>query len=471
MTRPCHQTITQNLLSRRALLHGSGLGLGALAFNSLLPGGLGAAESGLMPPHRAARAKSVIFLHMVGAPSQIDLYDHKPGLQKFDRTPAPESFIEGKRFAFLRGHPKLLASPYKFKRHGASGLEFSELLPHIGSMADDIAVVKSLYTDQFNHGPAQLFLHTGLSRIGNPSIGSWVHYGLGSLNQNLPGYVVFLSGTDAPGGGSSLWQNGFLPSIHQGVEFRSEGDPVLFLSNPQGINHDSRLRTVDAINRLNENNLRLTGDPEIATRMNQYELACRMQLAVPELMDLSAEPASIRAMYGDGLFASHCLQARRLVERGVRFVELFNSDWDSHRNQDASLRRNCRNVDQPIAALIRDLKQRGMLDDTLIVFGGEFGRTPMLEGDEHPDRCGRDHHRDAFTVLMAGGGVRGGMTYGETDELGYSIVRDRVSVHDFHATLLAALGLDHEKVTYRFRGLDQRLTGVEDARVVHDLFS
>lgn len=462
---------THNLLSRRAFLRGSGLGLGALAVNSLLPGGIGAAKAGVMAPHWAPRAKSVIFLHMVGAPSQLDLYDHKPGLQKYDRTPAPDSFIEGKRFAFLRGHPKLLASPYQFNRHGKSGLEFSELLPHIGSVADDLAVVKSLHTAEFNHGPAQLFFHTGLSRIGNPSIGSWVHYGLGSINQNLPGYVVLLSGHNAPGGGGSLWHNGFLPSVHQGVEFRCEGDPVLFLSNPKGVDNASRLRTVDTINQLNEANLRMTGDPEIATRMSQYELACRMQLAVPELMDLSEEPAAIRSMYGEGRFANHCLQARRLVERGVRFVELFNSDWDSHGNQDKSLRSNCKNVDQPVAALIRDLKQRGLLDETLVIFGGEFGRTPMLQGDEHPDRCGRDHHRDAFTVLMAGGGVRGGISYGETDELGYSIVRDPISVHDFHATLLAALGINHEAVTYRFRGLDQRLTGVEDARVVHRLFS
>ena len=469
MTEPASLT-AQNILSRRAFLHGSGLGLGALAVNSLLPGGLGAAEAPVPAPHRTPRARSVIFLHMVGAPSQLDLYDHKPGLQKYDRTPAPDSFIEGKRFAFLRGHPKLLASPYQFKRHGHSGLEFSELLPHIGSVADDLAVVKSLHTDEFNHGPAQLFFHTGLSRIGNPSIGSWVHYGLGSINQNLPGYVVFLSGAAAPGGGSSLWHNGFLPSVHQGVEFRSEGDPVLFLSNPKGIDDASRLRTVDTINRLNENHLRLTGDPEVATRMSQYELACRMQLSVPELMDLSEEPAAIRAMYGDGQFASHCLQARRLVERGVRFVELFNSDWDTHGNQDRRLRQLCGDVDQPVAALIRDLKQRGLLDQTLVVFGGEFGRTPMLEGDQHPDRCGRDHHRDAFTVLMAGGGVQGGISYGETDDLGYNIVRDPLSVHDFHATLLAALGLDHEQVTYRFRGLDQRLTGVEDARVARGLF-
>src|SRR5262245_23145340 len=458
-------------LTRRALLQGTSMGLGSLALGWLLGQDAAAAPTAdpLAPqqPHFAPRAKNVIFLHMVGAPSQLDLFDYKPTLQKFDGQPCPKELLEGKRFAFLRGHPSLLGTKFKFARHGQSGLEISENLPHLASIADEIAVVKTLHTEQINHGPAQLMFHTGFGRFGRPSLGSWAAYGLGSENRDLPAYVVMITGKVA-GAGSALWGSGFLPSVYQGVEFRSQGDPVLFLSNPPGVTPGDRRRLLDGVQALNRAQLADVGDPEIATRIAQYEMAFRMQTSVPELMELKDEPAAILDSYGarpgQASFANNCLLARRLVERGVRFVQLFHADWDHHSGLDTNLPSRCKDVDQPMAALVKDLKQRGLLDETLVVWGGEFGRTPMLQGTDADDnpaaRPGRDHHKDAFCVWMAGGGVKPGYTYGRTDDLGYTIAEDPMHVNDFHATLLHLLGLDHERLTFKFQGRQYRLTDV-----------
>lgn len=456
-----------SLLNRRQFLSHSGAGIGSLALSSLL-----GKEAQAASDFRsiAPKAKSVIFFHMTGAPSHLDLFDYKPVLRKYDRQPAPKELFEGKRFSFLRGHPKLLGSPYQFTKHGKSGNELSSLLPNLGEVADELCIVKSLHTTEFNHGPAQLVFHTGLNRQGNPSIGSWTTYGLGSDSENLPAYVVFLKG-NTPGAGANLWKSGFLPSTHQGVQLRGTGDPVLFLNNPKGVSREDRRRTLDSIEALNRQNFEQVGDSEIQTRINQYELAFRMQSSVPDLVDLSQEDPRTLEMYGEGEFASQCLKARRLVERGVRFVELFNGDWDTHSGQDARLKANCKDTDQPIAALIKDLKQRGLLDETLIVWGAEFGRTPMLQGDERPEKCGRDHQKDAFSIWMAGGGVKPGMTYGSTNDLGNEVATNPVEVRDMHATIMHLLGIDHERLTYRFQGFDQRLTGVEEAHVIKDILA
>ena len=459
--------MTPASLSRRHFLSRTGAGIGSLALGSLLQRDL----LGEVPPALRAvapKAKSVIFFHMTGAPSQLDLFDEKPVLRKYDRQPAPESLFEGKRFSFLRGHPKLLGSPYQYTQHGRSGLALSELLPHLGTVADELCLVKSVHTSEFNHGPAQLVFHTGLNRQGNPSLGSWTTYGLGSESENLPAYVVFLTG-NTPGAGANLWKSGFLPSVHQGVQLRGEGDPVLFLNSPKDVSRDDRRRTLDSIDALNRQYFESVGDPEIVTRIEQYEMAFRMQASVPELVDLSQEDAVTRERYGKGEFATQCLQARRLVERGVRFVELFHGDWDTHAGQKGRLASLTKEVDQPIAALIADLKQRGLLDQTLVVWGAEFGRTPMLQGDESPAKCGRDHQKDAFTVWMAGGGVKGGTSYGSTNDLGNEVAENPVQVRDLHATMMHLLGIDHEKLTYRYQGFDQRLTGVEEARVIGEI--
>jgi len=458
-------------LARRTLLKGTSMGLGALALNWLLGQDSQAAAPAdpLAPrqPHFAPRAKNVIFLHMVGAPSQLDLFDYKTTLQKYDGQPCPKELLEGKRFAFLRGHPSLLGTKFKFAKHGQSGLEISENLPHLAQVADDIAVVKTLHTEQINHGPAQLMFHTGFGRFGRPSVGSWAAYGLGSVNRDLPAYVVMITGKVA-GAGSALWGSGFLPSAMQGVEFRSQGDPVLFLSNPPGVTQGDRRRLLDGIQSLNREQLADVGDPEIAARISQYEMAFRMQASVPELMELKDEPAEVRELYGakpgQASFANNCLLARRLVERGVRFVQLFHADWDHHSGLDTNLPARCKEVDQPMAALVQDLKQRGLLDETLVVWGGEFGRTPMLQGTDADDnpaaRPGRDHHKDAFCIWLAGGGVKPGFSYGRTDDLGYTIAEDPMHVNDFHATLLHLLGLNHERLTYKFQGRQYRLTDV-----------
>ncbi len=455
-------------LSRRELFQNVSAGIGSIALASLLGAEGGAAPLASQPtslavrsPHFAPRAKNVIFLHMVGAPSQLDLFEAKPALIKNDGQLCPDEYLEGQRFAFLRGHPKLLGTEFKFTQHGQSGLEFSELLPNLATHADDICLIKTLHTDHFNHAPAQLFFQTGFGRFGRPTLGAWTTYGLGSENQDLPGFVVMITGQVA-GAGNSLWGSGFLPTVFQGIEFRSQGDPVLFLSNPSGLEVPGRKRIVDAINQLNGTQLADVGDPEIATRISQYEMAYRMQASVPELMDISQEPARVHAMYGTQPgqvnFANNCLLARRLVERGTRFVQLFDQGWDHHGSVFSSLRNKCKQVDQPTAALLSDLKERGLLDETLVVWGSEFGRTPLLQSDRA--KAGRDHHKDAYCVWMAGGGVKGGATIGATDELGYFPVEDAVHVNDFHATLLHLLGLDHRRLTYKFQGRQYRLTDV-----------
>lgn len=462
---------------RRALFQRAGYGLGGFALADLLrtdTAGQAAERS-----HTRPRAKSVIYLHMVGAPSHLDLFDPKPALQQRSGQDCPQDLFESSKFAFVRELPRLLGSRndgrYRITPSGNSELPISNLMPHLKGVADELAFIRTLHTDEFNHGPAQMFLLTGFGRFGRPSLGSWLNYGLGSASANLPGFVVLITGR-VLGAGSSAWGSGFLPTVHQGVEFRSQGDPVLFLSDPPGVRRESRRDMVRTINRLNEIQLADIGDPEIATRMSQYELSYRMQTSVPELMDLSAEPRHVHEMYGtrpgESSFANNCLLARRLVERGVRFVQLFDQGWDMHSNVFKGLRNKTSQVDQPVAALIKDLRQRGLLDETLVVWSSEFGRTPFAQarnGQLDPG-AGRDHHKSAYCVWMAGGGVKGGTSYGETDELGYSIVRDPVHVHDFNATLLHLLGMDHERLTFRFQGRQYRLTDVA-GRVVNEILS
>jgi hypothetical protein len=466
--------LEQHLLTqtRRQFFKTSGVCLGAMALSSLLSEGAanGAQTSMANPlaprnPPLAAKAKSVIYLHMIGAPSQLDLFDNKPALIQYDGKPCPEEFIKGKRFAFIRGRPTLLGTKFKFAKQGQCGIEMSELLPHLAKVADELAVIKSMHTDEFNHGPAQLFLHTGSGRLGRPSFGAWTTYGLGSENQDLPAYVVMTTGAMA-GAGSSLWGSGFLPSVYQGIQFRSGAEPVLFLGNPPGQTRDDRRNVLDAVREINQDRLDNVGDPEIATRISQYETAFRMQTSVPELMDISHESAATLQLYGatpgKGSFANNCLLARRLVERGVRVVELYDEGWDHHGAVFTALPKKCKQVDQPIAALLADLKQRGLLDQTLVVWGGEFGRTPMQQsGSGKPSKAapGRDHHKDAYTMWLAGGGVKPG-TFGATDDLGYNIASNPVHVHDLNATILRLLGLDHEKLTYKYQGREFRLTDV-----------
>ena len=449
------------MLNRRSFIKAGAASLGSLAIPPLI-------QANNRIPHFAPKAKNVIFLHMVGAPSHLDLFDYKPGLNKWHGKDAPEELYKGKNFAFITGVPKMMASPYKFKQHGQSGQWMSELLPNMSQVVDDMAFIRSVKTTEFNHAPAQLYFHTGLNRQGNPSIGSWLDYGLGSENKNLPGYVVMITGS-VPGAGAQLWNNGFLPSIHQGVEFRSKGDPVLFLSDPKGMTRTHRKDIINDINALNQASFKKTNDPETLTRMAQYDLAYRMQDSVPELTNLSNEPEGIQKMYGQGQFAKHCLQARRLVEKGVRFVELFDDGWDHHNNIKANLPKKAKQVDQAIAALIMDLKQRGLLDETLIVWGAEFGRTPLEQATSKA--TGRDHHKDSFTTWMAGGGIKGGTSYGSTDDLGYYVHEKPIEVRDIHATIMHQLGLNHEKVFYKYMGLDQRLTGVEESHIIHDIIA
>jgi hypothetical protein len=471
--------------TRRQLFKDSVAGLGAIALLSLENERLFAAapESGnpLRPkaPHFTPRAKNIIYLHMAGAPSTIDLFDYKPKLNELSGRFCPESYIRGQQFAFIKGKPKLLGSPHKFARRGKSGQIISDVLPQLATVADDIAIIRSMYTDQFNHAPAQLFVHTGSARPGRPSMGSWLSYGLGTENRNLPSFVVLVSGTAAPDGGASLWGSAFLPTVHQGVQLRSSGDPVLFLSNPAGMNLAQRRRSIEKIQALNQIHLESVGDPEIATRIAQYEMAYKMQSSVPELMDIAHEPRWVHAMYGtrpgQKAFANNCLLARRLVESGVRFVQLYHWGWDQHGNDQSNdirygLVNRCRETDQPIAALIKDLKQRGLFDETLLVWGGEFGRTPMNEERNGSKWLGRDHNQHAFTIWMAGGGVKGGYSYGATDDLGYHAVENRMHVHDLQATILHLVGLDHTRLTYRFQGRDFRLTDVS-GNVVKDLIS
>ena len=454
-------------LARRCFLRRGGASLGLAALASLLSGDASAAPAvDHRGPDVRPRAKSIIFMHMIGAPSQLDLFDHKPELVRRDGEVCPESLLEGRRFAFIGGKMTLSGSKYRFSRHGHSGQEISELLPNLAGIADEIAIVKTVHTEEINHAPAQMFLHTGFGRGGRPGIGSWVNYGLGSENQNLPAYVVLQSGP-VGGAGTSLWSSGILPSVYQGVQFRSSGEPVLFLSNPPGQDGDDRRRILDAVKGLNENRLASIGDPEIATRISQYEMAFRMQTSVPDLMNLSEETAETLALYGakpgQASFANNCLLARRLVERGVRVIELYDSDWDHHASLTTRLPAKCRDVDQPMAALVTDLKRRGLLDDTLVVWGAEFGRSPLgqgIDGSGKATAAGRDHHKDAYTVWLAGGGVKPGITWGKTDDFGFSPVENGVHIHDLNATLLHLLGLNHEKLTYRYQGREFRLTDV-----------
>ncbi|HEX5483287.1 MAG TPA: DUF1501 domain-containing protein [Terriglobia bacterium] len=464
-------------VTRRHFFKQAGFGIGAAALTGLLgrfayageP--LGAAPNPLAPkpPMFAPKAKSIIYLFMVGAPSQVDLLDYKPKLQQYDGQTIPKDLLHGERLAFIKGVPKLLGSPYDFKKYGQSGAEISELLPHLGEVADDIAIVKSIHTTQFNHAPAQIFMNTGFQIIGRPSMGSWMTYGLGSECADLPGFVVLISGENQPDGGKACWGSGFLPTVYQGVEFRSQGDPVLFLTNPKGVTPEVRRQSLDTLKSLNDMELKKTGDPEILTRINSYEMAYRMQSSVPELTDISKEPESIHQMYGTEpgkkSFANNCLLARRLVERGVRFVQLYHRGWDTHgtSSHDDIINRLpslCRETDQAAAALVKDLKQKGLLDSTLVVWGGEFGRTPMNEARDHSKFLGRDHHPRAFCFWLAGGGIKPGLTLGRTDDLGYNTVEDPIEVHDVHATILYLMGIDHTKLTYRFQGRDFRLTDV-----------
>ena len=419
-------------LTRRHLFQRTGTGLGAIALSSLLGGETAhAAAQGPLAPkqtHFPPRAKNVIYVHMVGAPSHIDLFEHKPELQKRSGQLCPDEFFKGKQLAFIRTQPSLLGTPkekkFEFKRVGDSGVAVSNLMPHLQSVANEMTFIKSLNTDHFNHAPAQMYLLTGFQRFGRPSIGSWATYGLGTENEDLPGFVCLITG-QVLGAGNSAWGSGFIPTVYQGVEFRSQGDPVLFLSNPKGVDNAARKRVVDTVNRLNRAQLADVADPEIATRINQYELAYRMQSSVPELMDIDSEPKHVHEMYGTEpgktSFANNCLLARRLVERGVRFVQLFDQGWDMHGGVFTSLPKRCKQVDRPLGALIQDLKQRGLLDETLVVWSSEFGRTPMAQGSNATGKkqsVGRDHHKEAYTIWMAGGGVKKGFSYGRTDELG-----------------------------------------------------
>jgi hypothetical protein len=433
------------------------------------------------PPHFPGKAKRVIFLHMAGAPSQLELFDFKPELTKLHNKLCPPSLLEGKRFAFIRGTPKMLGPQAEFQQRGQAGAYVSNHLPHFSTVADEVSFLKGVYTDQFNHAPAQLFVHTGSPRLGRPSIGSWATYGLGSENNNLPGFVVLTSGGKTPDAGKSVWGSGFLPSIYQGVQCRSEGDPVLFLRDPYGIDRDLKRNTIDAINKVNAEHYKEKNDPETLTRMAQYEMAYRMQISVPEVMNINNEPEYIQELYGvtpgKSSFANNCLLARKLVEQGVRFVQLFDWGWDSHGTDenlaiDIGFRNKCREIDRPMTALLLDLKQRGLLDETLVVWAGEFGRTPMQENRENKDMpfMGRDHHVEAFTIWMAGGGIKKGMTWGETDEIGYYPVSGKVSVHDVQATLLHQLGMDHEKFTYQFQGRPFRLTDVS-GKVIKEIIA
>jgi len=481
-------------LTRRDFLATATSGLGTLALASLLRAeGLLAADApestvpgagpvgplAPKPPHFAPRARACIFIYMEGAPSQMDLFDPKPKLNELNGQKLPDSLTKEVRFAFIQKETAvLLGSPRRFQRHGQCGMALSDLLPHLGTCVDDIALIRSMHTDQFNHHPGQLMMNCGTPLFGRPSIGSWLNYGLGSLSRDLPGYVVLTAGRGLSGG-ATLWSSGFLPSHYAGVRFRTSGDPVLNLSNPPGITPEMQHYGLDAINDLNRLHHQQVRDPEIASRIAAYELAFRMQSAAPELMDLSGESAATLAAYGvdrDDLkikveraggpgqfraFARNCLLARRLIERGVRFVNLYHASWDHHSNLDSELTFNAGMADQPIAALLKDLKQRGLLDSTVVVWGSEFGRTPLGENRKgYAAVTGRDHHPFAFSLWLAGGGIQGGQILGETDELGWNIVRDPVHVHDLHATLLHLFGFNHERLTYRFQGRDFRLTDV-----------
>ncbi len=475
---PIHERL--HLRTRRQFLAAAGqFSLGAIALRSLM-GGESARGSDIVPdavnplavrqPHYMPRAKRVIYLHMSGGPPHLDIFDYKPELVKRDGQDCPDEFTKGRRFAFTGGTPKLMGTPRTYGQYGKAGTWMSDAVPNFQRIADEICVVRSMNTDQFNHTPAELLLYTGSPRQGRPSLGTWVTYGLGSENSNLPGFVVLISNGVQPSGGQGCWGTGFLPSVFQGVQCRSKGDPVLYVSDPPGMDRPMRRRTLDSLRRLNEMQAEELGDPETRTRIAQYELAFRMQASVPEVMDISREPASVLEAYGatpgDASFANNCLLARRLVEQGVRYVQLFDWGWDFHGTGPSEDIRNgltekMARTDKPVAALIEDLRQRGLLEDTLVLWGGEFGRTPFREGRTAAStNLGRDHYPDCYSMFLAGGGVRPGITYGETDELGFGVVQDKVHVHDLQATILHLLGFDHKRLTFRFQGRDYRLTDV-----------
>jgi len=460
------------------------MGLGAMALGTLAARENGSASMPTVdnamrpkPGHFPARAKNVIFLFMAGGPSQLDMFEHKPQLDALNGKPIPQSFVEGKRFAFMNSSHRtdLLATRRSFARHGETGTYVSDLLPHTAKIVDQLTLVTTCKTDLFNHAPAKLFMNAGSGLFGRPSMGAWITYGLGSECEDLPGFVVLQSGPRGPRGGASLWSSGILPTTFQGVPLRNQGDPIVNLSTPEAITATQQRELVDAVSALNRQRLEATGDAEIATRINAYEMAFRMQTSAPELMDTGDETQETLDLYGiedanETSFARNCLLARRLVERGVRFVQLYDTNWDHHggptENLEKHLPEKCRDVDQPAAALVRDLERRGLLEDTIVIWGGEFGRTPMGEVRES---TGRNHHIDAFTMWFAGGGFKPGLTHGVTDEFGFGAVENPVHVHDLHATILHQLGLDHERLSVRSQGLDFRLTGVEGAQVVKDL--
>jgi len=463
-------------MTRRLFFRRSGTGIGTMALASLLEPGLFKARAagsanglpdGLKALHVPAKARRIIFLFMSGGPSQIDLFDPKPKLQELSGKPMPDSLTHGQRVAQLQGAPLLcMGSRYQFSRHGQEGAEFSELLPWTARMAGDITLIRSLQTEAINHDPAVTFMQSGNAQPGRPTMGAWMSYGLGSANTDLPAFVVLVSGQ---GTGQNLhtryWDSGFLPTIHQGVQFRAKGDPVLFVSNPPGMSPKMRRRILDTIRGVNQQTLAEAGDPEIATRISQYEMAWRMQSSAPELMDIAREPDRVFDLYGPeartpGTFAANCLLARRLAERDVRFIQLYHRDWDHHGELPKSIGGQCQQVDRAGYALVQDLKQRGLLDDTMVIWSGEFGRTPMSQGANNRDTYGRDHHMKAFSGWVAGGGFKAGAVVGATDELGYAVTQDPVHVHDLHATMLRLMGIDHTRLTWRFQGRDYRLTDV-----------
>jgi hypothetical protein len=471
-------------ITRRHFFRECGVGVGKIALASLLTNAFATRTSAApaqalnpmaaKPPHFAPRAKRVIYLFMAGAPSHLDLFDYKPQLAKYEGKPIPPEIIRGQRYAFIRQDAAALGPQFKFAKHGQCGAEVSEALPHLAKVVDDICIVKSMHTDQFNHAPAQIFLNTGFSQPGRPSMGSWVTYGLGAETSDLPAFIVMSTGSGISGGAAN-WSSGFLPTVYTGVRFRNQGDPILNITSPKGIDAELQRESLDLIGALNRRRLDMDRDPEIATRIASYEMAYRLQTSAPELMELKSETKATLDMYGADparpSFARACLLARRMIERGVRFVNIYHEGWDAHSDLIGNHRKNCGETDQACAALITDLKRRGLLDETLVIWGGEFGRTPMIESNPALGRrLGRDHHPQAFTIWMAGGGVKRGLTYGATDELGFHVVENQVHVHDLQATILYLLGLDHEHLVFRHAGRDFRLTDVH-GKVVHDLLA
>jgi hypothetical protein len=459
--------------TRRQFITGAGqFSLGAIAMQAMQAEAATKSDNPLAPKHplTAAKAKRVIYLHMSGAPPHLDLFDYKPELVKRNGQDCPDSVLKGRKFAFTTGVPKLMGTPRTFKQYGKAGIWMSDACPNFHGIADDLTMVRSMYTDQFNHAPAELLLFTGHIRQGRPSMGSWATYGLGTENQDLPGFVALISSGTQPSGGQGCWGSGFIPSVYQGVQCRSKGDPVLYANNPAGMSRDLRRKTLDALKEINELQAAELGHSETITRISQYELAFRMQTSVPEVMDISKEPAKVLEDYGakpgESSFANNCLLARRLIEQGVRFVNLFDWGWDFHGTSADSgltdgLTKKMAATDKPVSALIKDLKQRGLLEDTLVIWGGEFGRTPFREGRTAASKIlGRDHYPDCYTLFMAGGGVKSGYDYGSTDELGFHIAENKVHVHDFQATIMHLLGFDHERLTYRFQGRNYRLTDI-----------